>query len=63
MLKQLEWTEAVNPSLSGAFFSPDWKKLAWVSQSVVQFMDVTTGKTTTLLSHEDASGSRCLGAG
>jgi WD40 repeat protein len=54
VLKQLEWTEAVTPSLFGAFFSPDWKKLAWVSQSVVQFMDVTTGKTTVLLSLEDA---------
>jgi WD40 repeat protein len=57
VLKQLEWTDAVNPSLFGAFFSPDWKKLAWVSQSVVQFMDVTTGKTTVLLSHEDAVGA------
>jgi WD40 repeat protein len=57
VLKQLEWTEAVNPSLFGAFFSPDWKKLAWVSQSVVQFMDVTTGKPTVLLSHEDVVGA------
>ena len=57
VLKQLEWTDAVTPSLFGAFFSPDWKKLAWVSQSVVQFMDVTTEKTTVLLSHEDAVGA------
>ncbi len=57
VFKQLEWTEAVNPSLFGAFFSPDWKKLAWVSQSVVQMMDVTTGKNTVLLSHEDAVGA------
>ncbi len=56
-VKRLEWTEAVHPSLLGAFFSPDWKKLAWVSQSVVQFMDVATGKTTVLLSHEDAVGA------
>jgi WD40 repeat protein len=57
VIKQLGWTEAVNPSLFGAFFSLDWKKLAWVSQSVVQFMDVATGKTTVLLSHEDAVGA------
>jgi WD40 repeat protein len=57
VLKQLEWTESVTPSLFGAFFSPDWKKLAWVSQSVVQLMDVTTGKTTVQLTHEDAVGA------
>jgi WD40 repeat protein len=57
VIKQLQWAEAVNPSLFGAFFSPDWKKLAWVSQSAVQFMDVATGKTTVLLSHEDAVGA------
>jgi WD40 repeat protein len=55
--KQLEWTEAVHPSLFGAFFSPDWKKLAWVSQSVVQFMDVATEKLDVLLTHEDAVGA------
>jgi WD40 repeat protein len=57
VLKQLEWTESVNPSLLGAFFSPDWKKIAWVSQSVVQFMDVASGKTTEQLTHEDAVGA------
>lgn len=57
IVKQLEWTDAVNPSLFGAFFSPDWKKIAWVSQSAVQFMDVATGKNTVLLSHEDAVGA------
>jgi WD40 repeat protein len=57
LVKQLKWTDAVNPSLFGAFFSPDWKKLAWVSQGAVQFMDVGTGKTTVLLNHEDAVSS------
>jgi len=57
VVKRLEWTEAVFPSLLGAFFSPDWMSLAWVSQSVVQFMDVATGKATVMLSHEDAIGT------
>jgi WD40 repeat protein len=57
VIKRLEWTEAVNSSILGAFFSPDWKKLAWVSQSAVQFMDVASGKTTILLNHEDAVGA------
>jgi len=57
IIKRLEWTEAVNPALLGAFFSPDWKKLAWVSQSAVQFMDVETGKNKVLIGHEDAVGS------
>jgi WD40 repeat protein len=57
IIKRLEWTEAVNPALLGAFFSPDWKKIAWVSQSAVQFMNVETGKNEALIGHEDAVGS------
>ena len=55
--KRLEWTDAVYPSLTGGFFSPDWKKIAWVAQSVVQIMDVNSGENTFLLSHEDAVGT------
>jgi WD40 repeat protein len=57
VVQRLQWTDVVNPALFGAFFSPDWKKLAWVAQSAVQFMDVATGKNTVLLSHEDAVGA------
>lgn len=55
--KQLEWTDAVYPSLNGGFFSPNWKKIAWVAQSVVQIVDVNSGENSFLLSHEDAVGT------
>jgi WD40 repeat protein len=57
VIKKLEWTEAVNSSLFGAFFSPNWAKIAWVSQGAVQLMDVETGNNTFLLSHQDAVGA------
>ncbi|OQY93161.1 MAG: hypothetical protein B6D39_03455 [Anaerolineae bacterium UTCFX2] len=50
----LEWQGAVSPALYGVHFSPDWKTLAWVNGSVVQLMNLNTGKETYLLSHEDA---------
>jgi len=57
VIKQLEWGDAVHPALSGAFFSPNWQKVAWVSRSAVQLMDVATGEQTVLLNHEDAVGT------
>ncbi len=57
IFKQLEWKDPVYPALTGAFFSPDWKKVSWVAQSAVQIMDVTTGDNTFLLSHSDVVSS------
>jgi WD40 repeat protein len=57
IFKQLVWNDSVYPSLTGAFFSPDWKKIAWVAQSAVQIMDGATGEKTFLLSHSDVVSS------
>ncbi len=54
-LKQrLEWDHSVSPTLYGAFFSPDWKKIAWVTRSVVQVMEISTEKLTPIFGHQDA---------
>jgi WD40 repeat protein len=54
VLRELDWTDSPTPALYGAFFSHDWQRLAWVSQGLVQIMDVTTGKKGVQLSHADA---------
>jgi WD40 repeat protein len=53
-LRTLDWSASPTPALYGAFFSPDWQRIAWVSQGVVQVMDVATGRLGALLSHSDA---------
>jgi WD40 repeat protein len=51
--RTLTWTESASPALYGAFFSPDWKTLAWVARGTVQLMDVATQALGPTLSHED----------
>jgi WD40 repeat protein len=49
----LSWTEGASPVLYGAYFTPDWKTLAWVARGTVQLMDVATGNPGPSLGHED----------
>jgi len=54
-LKQrLDWDQSTSPALYGAFFSPDWKKIAWVAGSVVQVMEIATTELTPIFGHQDA---------
>ncbi len=53
-VKSLTWNESASPVLYGAYFSPDWKTIAWVARGTVQLMSVESGKLGPLLSHEDA---------
>jgi len=54
-LKQhLEWDQSIHPALYGAFFSPDWKKIAWAAGSVVQVMEIRGGELTPIFGHQDA---------
>ncbi len=53
-VRTLEWLDSPLPSLYGAFFSPDWRRIAWVAHSSVQVMDVASGQPGPLLGHADA---------
>ncbi len=52
-LRTLEWIDGSPGKLYGAYFSPDWSFIAWVAQSAVQLMDISSGKPGKLLSHQD----------
>jgi WD40 repeat protein len=51
--KQLIWSEHASPVLYGAYFSPDWETLAWVTRGTIQLMNVETGEMGFMLGHED----------
>jgi WD40 repeat protein len=53
-IKSLTWSESASPALYGAYFSPDWKTIAWVARGTVQLMSIESGKLGPILSHEDA---------
>lgn len=52
ILKTLVWSDSVTPGLTGADLSPDWRQIAWVTQSVVQLMSVDDGNLGPTLSHQ-----------
>ena len=47
------WDDSVYSSLYGAYISPSWRKIAWVSKNVVQIMDMENDKLGPLLRHKD----------
>jgi WD40 repeat protein len=49
----LEWFDSPSANLYGAFFAPDWSRIAWVAQTAVQIMNVADGSKGPLLNHED----------
>jgi WD40 repeat protein len=53
-VKSLTWNQGTAPALYGAYFSPDWKTIAWVARGTVQLMSVESGKLGPALNHEDA---------
>jgi WD40 repeat protein len=53
-IKSLTWNQSTSPALYGAYFSPDWKTIAWVARGTVQLMSVDNGKLGPALNHEDA---------
>jgi len=52
-LRSLTWTEHASPALYGAYFSPDWKQIAWVARGSVQIMNAESGALMHHLNHED----------
>jgi WD40 repeat protein len=51
--RKLHWSESASPALYGAYFSPDWRYLAWVARGTVQIMDITSGELGVQMGHED----------
>lgn len=51
--RTLDWVDSPVASLYGAFFSPDWKQIAWVAQGQVQLMGTETAQPGPKLSHAD----------
>lgn len=49
----LTWEGHASPVLYGAFFSPDWTRLAWVARGTVQLVDAETGEPGPSMQHED----------
>ena len=50
---KLHWSDSASPALYGAYFSPDWRYLAWVARGVVQIMDIASGELGVQMGHED----------
>jgi len=53
VVRTLEWFDSPTASLYGAFFAPDWSRVAWVAQTAVQLMNVVDGTKGPALNHED----------
>jgi WD40 repeat protein len=51
--RRLEWSEHASPVLYGAYFSPNWKTIAWVARGTIQLMDVASASLGPALEHED----------
>jgi WD40 repeat protein len=51
--RTLEWLNSASPVLYGAYFSPDWKYIAWIARGSAQIMELESGKYGPLLNHED----------
>jgi WD40 repeat protein len=47
------WRDSVYSSLYGAYISPSWRKIAWVSKNAIQIMDMENDKLGPLLNHKD----------
>jgi WD40 repeat protein len=51
--RTLEWINSASPVLYGAYFSPDWKFIAWISRGTAQIMETDSEEYGSLLNHED----------
>ena len=52
-LRTFKWTDCPASCLNGVYFSPSWRKMAWVAKFAVQIMDVDSADRESLLLHED----------
>jgi WD40 repeat protein len=50
---ELNWDNPVTSKLYGAYLSPDWHSIAWISGNVIQIMEVETSKLGAILIHKD----------
>lgn len=51
IVQSREWTGSATSALYGVYLSPDWTRAAWVTQSAIQMMELSSGKIGPLLSH------------
>jgi len=51
--RTLEWLNNASPVLYGAYFSPDWKNIAWIARGSAQVMELESERYGPLLNHED----------
>lgn len=51
--RELQWGDSASPALYGAYFSPNWRYLAWVARGAVQIMEVASEELGVHMSHED----------
>lgn len=49
----LEWTDSTSAVLYSVSFTKDWRKAAWIAQTVVMIMDVRDGRQGPILGHPD----------
>ena len=54
VLRKLYWDQTTIPDLYGAYFSADWRQIAWVARGTVQMMDVNSAALGVALQHEDS---------
>lgn len=54
VLRTLKWPESSTSGLRGVYLNRDWSKAAWVSQAVVQLMNVSDGVLGPILLHQEA---------
>jgi WD40 repeat protein len=40
LIRTLEWMNSASPVLYGAYFSPDWKSIAWIARGTAQIMNL-----------------------
>ena len=41
--QKLEWTSSASSNLYGAYFSPDWSRIAWAARGAVQIIEIPSG--------------------
>jgi WD40 repeat protein len=51
--RRLVWSEHASPVLYGAYFSPNWQTIAWVTRGTIQLMNVGSASLGPTLEHED----------
>ncbi|MBN2548689.1 MAG: hypothetical protein JXB15_06010 [Anaerolineales bacterium] len=53
LVRSLEWKEHASPALYGAYFSPDWSRVAWASRATIHIASAAAQEQGLDLLHED----------